>query len=80
MSTDIASLSCFCYPPHMAGQKSGSSKAGSWVIRGIPRETMHKTRIAAAVERKSIKRFLLDVVEAHLDELERKGMVPKGKG
>ena len=49
------------------------------MIRGIPRETMHKTRIAAAVERKSIKRFLLDVVEAHLDELERKGVLPKGK-
>ena len=40
---------------------------------------MHKTKIAAAVERKSIKRFLLDLVEAHLEELERKGIVPKGK-
>ncbi len=48
-------------------------------MRGVPREMMHKTRIAAAVERKSIKRFLLDLVEAHLTELERKGIVPKGK-
>ena len=34
---------------------------------------------AAAVERKSISRFLLDLVGDHLAELERKGLLPKGK-
>ena len=63
----------------MAKRKGVNAKAGAWVIRDIPRETMHKTKIAAAVARKSIKRFLLDLVEAHLDELERKGILPKGK-
>ena len=54
-------------------------KPGAWVIRDIPRETMHRTKIAAAIERKSIKRFLLDLVETHLQDLERKGILPKGK-
>ncbi len=49
------------------------------MVRGVPREMMDKTRIAAVVERKSIKRFLLDLVGDHLAELERKGMLPRGK-
>ncbi len=80
MSSDIASHQCFCYPRRMVRQKIGSLKAGTWVVRGVPREMMDKTRIAAAVERKSIKRFLMDLVGDHLAELERKGMVPKGRG
>ena len=44
-----------------------------------PRETMHRTRIAAAIERKRMKQFLLDLVEAHLLEMEKKGLLPKGK-
>lgn len=49
------------------------------MIRDIPRETMHRTKIAAAIERKRMKQFLLDLVEAHLQEMEKKGLLPKGK-
>lgn len=62
--------------------KSKDSKepdSGAWVIRDIPRETMHRTRIAAAIERKRMKQFLLDLVEAHLQEMEKKGLLPRGK-
>jgi hypothetical protein len=41
---------------------------------------MHRTRIAAASERKRMKQCLLDLVEAHLLEMEKKGLRPKGKG
>ncbi len=49
-------------------------------MRDVPREMMHRTKVAAAIQRKSIKRFLLDLVEGHLQELERKGILPKGNG
>jgi hypothetical protein len=45
----------------------------------IPHETVHRTRIAAAIERKRMKHFLLDLVEAHLLEMEKKGLLPKGR-
>jgi hypothetical protein len=40
---------------------------------------MPRIRIAAAIERKRMKRFLLAFVEAHLWELEKKGLLPKDK-
>ncbi len=49
-------------------------------MRDVPREMRHRTKVAAAIQRKSIKRFLLDLVEAHLQELERRGILPKSKG
>jgi len=41
---------------------------------------MPRTRIAVAIERKRMKQFLLDLVEAHILEMEKKGLLPKGKG
>jgi hypothetical protein len=42
---------------------------------------MHRTRIAAAIERKRMKQFLLDLAETrHLLEMEKKRLLPKGKG
>jgi len=59
--------------------KKSESDAGSWVFRDIPRELMHKVKVAAAVERKSVKQLLIDLSEAHIEELEKKGLLPKGK-
>jgi hypothetical protein len=59
--------------------KRHKTKAGSWVFRDIPRDLMHRIKIAAAIERKSVKQLLMELAEAHLDDLERKGMLPKGK-
>jgi hypothetical protein len=60
--------------------KTSADKAGSWVFRDIPRDLMHRIKVAAAIERKSVKQLLMELAEAHLDDLERKGMLPKGKG
>jgi hypothetical protein len=61
------------------GKGPKEQDSGAWVIRDIPRETMHRTKIAAAIERKPMKQFLLDLVEAHLQEMEKKGLLPKEK-
>ena len=81
MSSDIcAGLACVLRSGLMArGKDAKEQDSGAWVIRDIPRETMHRTRIAAAIERKRMKQFLLDLVEAHLQEMEKKGLLPKGK-
>ncbi|CAI4032401.1 hypothetical protein DNFV4_02831 [Nitrospira tepida] len=58
----------------------GKAEKGSWVFRDIPRDLMHRMKIAAAVQRKSVKQLLMDLSAAHLEEMEKKGMLPKGKG
>jgi hypothetical protein len=40
---------------------------------------MRRTRMAALAERKTVRQLLMDLVEGHLLELERKGLLPKGK-
>ena len=59
--------------------KKEESDTGSWVFRDIPRELMHKVKVAAAVQRKSVKQLLIELSEAHIEELEKKGQLPKGK-
>jgi len=59
--------------------KKPESDAGSWVFRDIPRELMHRVKVAAAVERKSVKQLLIELSEAHIEELEKKGLLPKSK-
>ena len=64
----------------MAKTKPQKDNGGSWVFRDIPRELMHRIKVAAAIERKSVKQLLIDLSQAHLEELEKKGLLPKGKG
>lgn len=52
---------------------------GSWVFRDIPRELMKRAKIAAAVEGKSIKALVIEALEGRIQELEKKGLLPKGK-
>jgi hypothetical protein len=40
---------------------------------------MKRAKIAAAVEGTSIKALLLKSLDEHLQELEKKGLLPKGK-
>ena len=63
----------------MAKTKIHGKDGGSWVFRDIPRDLMHRIKVAAAVERKSVKQLLIDLSRAHLEELEKKGLLPKGK-
>lgn len=60
------------------GQKKGG-KGGNWNFRDVPRELMRRANIAAAVQETSVKQILIKLMEAHLQELEKKGLLPKGR-
>jgi len=60
-------------------EKGREKETGTWIVRLIPADLMRRTRMAALAERKTVRQLLVDVVEAHLKELEKKGLLPKGK-
>ncbi len=53
---------------------------GAWNFREIPRGLMHRVKMAAAYEGKTVKQWLMDLSKARLAELEKRGILPKGKG
>ncbi len=60
--------------------KADPQKTGTWIIRHIPADLMRRTRMAGLAERKTVRQVIMELVEAHLRELERKGVLPKSKG
>ena len=64
---------------NMPSRKDQSDSKGTWIVKDVPRELMHRMKVAAAIQRKTVKQLLFDLAEAHLQELERKGLLPKGK-
>jgi predicted DNA-binding protein len=53
---------------------------GAWNFRDLPRDLMRRVKMAAAHEGKTVKEFLIELAQARIEELERKGILPKGKG
>ncbi|MDF0675681.1 MAG: hypothetical protein P0120_15275 [Nitrospira sp.] len=45
----------------------------------LPRDAVVKAKIGAALECLSVKAYIVQLVEAHWAELEKKGQLPKGK-
>jgi uncharacterized protein (DUF1778 family) len=60
--------------------KTPADDTGAWNFREIPRELMRSVKMAAAHEGKTVKDFLIELAQARIDELVRKGILPKSKG
>ncbi len=54
-------------------------KAGNLNLRGIPRDKLYRLKMAAAAEHRTVKDLLLELIDGRIQELERKGILPKGK-
>ena len=54
-------------------------EAGVWNFREVPREAIVKAKFGAALEGLSVKAYIIKLVEAHWVELEKKGILPKGR-
>jgi hypothetical protein len=63
----------------MPTKKDTPSQAGTWIVKEVPRDLMHRMKVAAAVEKKTLKQLLFELAEAHLADMEKKGLLPKGK-
>ena len=48
-------------------------------VRGTPRVLARKLRAAAALEGKRLPGYVMEVLQAHVTELERKGLLPRSK-
>jgi len=56
------------------------SEMGAWIVRQVPTDLMRRTRMAALAQRKTVRQLMMELVQQHLQELERKGILPKGRG
>ena len=59
--------------------KLSSKDGGTWIVRDVPRDLMRKAKIAAAVQGRSVKAILIKLMDDYIQELEKKGDLPKGK-
>jgi len=48
-------------------------------LRGTPREVARKLKAAAALQGQSLTDYIQQLFEGHVEELEKKGLLPKGK-
>ncbi len=58
---------------------SRRGSGGAWVFRNVPRDMMRYAKIVAAIEGTSVKQLLIKLLRAYVQEMERKGIFPKGK-
>jgi hypothetical protein len=49
-------------------------------IRDVPADLSKKLKGAAALQGTSLQEYVVEVLRVHVTELERKGLLPKGKG
>jgi predicted DNA-binding protein len=59
--------------------KNPTEKPAHLNIREIPRETLFRLKMAAAAEQKTVKDLVMELIEKKLQELEKKGVLPKNK-
>jgi len=59
--------------------KSAKEEKGVLNLRDMPRELVASLKAAAAFARKPLKHYIAEVLQKHVEDLERKGVLPKGK-
>jgi hypothetical protein len=52
---------------------------GTWIVRNVPTSLMRRTRMAALAEGKTVRQLFISLVDEHLTNLEKTGVLPKGK-
>ena len=68
-----------CYLLAAMVSKAPPDDSAAVHIRGIPRDTFFRLKMAAAAEKKTVRELLLKLIEDKIQELEKKGLLPKGK-
>lgn len=64
----------------MAKDKPAQKGPGTWIFKDISRDLMQRTKAGAAIQGKdSVRGLIIELVEKHLEELEKKGLLPRTK-
>ncbi len=63
----------------MAKQKGPIEDPGTWIFRDIPRDLMRKAKAVTAMQGKSVRGLVLELVKKYVEDWEKKGGFPKGK-
>jgi hypothetical protein len=63
----------------MAKLSKSDEEAAVLFVRGMPRDLLAKLKAAAALQQMTLGDFIKEMSEAHVQELEKKGILPKGK-
>ena len=48
-------------------------------LRGVPKDLIAKLKAAAALDHASLKDYVTTVLQHHVGDLEKEGLLPKGK-
>jgi hypothetical protein len=54
-------------------------ETGTWIVRDVPKDVMHRAKVAAVIQKRSVKAILIELMEGYLQDLEKKGILPKGQ-
>lgn len=60
----------------------GTRQTRDFLLRDLPQDVADKLKVAATLHRTPMKDYIRQILEAHLEQLERKGVtltLPKGK-
>lgn len=59
--------------------KSQTSEKGALNLRDVPKDLLFRLKMAAAADRRTVKGFILTLIEERIQEMEKRGLLPKGK-
>ena len=79
MSSLFDGLGLLAYASAMAKSPRPDDDAAVLFVRGMPRDLLAKLKAAAALQQKTLGEYIQEMCEGHVQELERKGLLPKGK-
>ncbi|HAP38291.1 MAG TPA: hypothetical protein DCQ94_00905 [Nitrospira sp.] len=60
-------------------QSDGTNADTSLFVRGVPREMLAKLKAMAALNQQSLGEYVTGLFARHLEDLEKRGLLPKGK-
>ena len=64
---------------HMSKSSRPDDDAAVLFVRGMPRDLLAKLKGAAALQQKTLGEYIQALCADHVQELEKKGILPKGK-
>ena len=56
-----------------------ATDTGTWIVRDVPKELMRRAKAAAAMEGRSVKSLLIDLMQEYVHDREKKGVLPRGR-